>query len=283
MELVRGKTLSELLPKNGFLVSRFFDIAIPLADAVAAAHQEGITHRDLKPDNVMVSDDGRIKVLDFGLAKPHAAMGSSARDNDLPTAQRTHEGRILGTLAYMSPEQAEGKPLDARLERPGKAGVVFGLDGANRRGHDVTVFAIDLHPHPKPDPARLEHTAAVAGSTEAGLNRLGEKPSALNEHCRLSGTEHSQLVERVKSTHPQPGERQKPPHVYPRTVVDVFAKALERAQARDPALLALGRADLAGVPDACRARANVYFHAFHVQRRYHNLAQDCIRPTCIPV
>ena len=116
MELVRGKTLTELLPKNGFPVSRFFEIAIPLADAVAAAHQEGITHRDLKPDNVMESDDGRIKVLDFGLAKPQAAMGSSARDSDLPTAQRTQEGRILGTFAYMSPEQAEGKPLDARSD-----------------------------------------------------------------------------------------------------------------------------------------------------------------------
>ena len=70
MELVKGKTLTELLPKKGFPLNRFLDIAIPLSDAVAAAHQEGITHRDLKPDNMMVSDDGRVKVLDFGLAKP---------------------------------------------------------------------------------------------------------------------------------------------------------------------------------------------------------------------
>ena len=70
MQLVHGKTLTELLPKNGFSLAQFFDIAIPLSDAVAAAHQEGITHRDLKPDNMMVGDDGRIKVLDFGLAKP---------------------------------------------------------------------------------------------------------------------------------------------------------------------------------------------------------------------
>ena len=69
MQLVHGKTLTELLPKNGFPLTEFFDIAIPMADAVAAAHQEGITHRDLKPDNVMKGDDGRIKVLDFGLAK----------------------------------------------------------------------------------------------------------------------------------------------------------------------------------------------------------------------
>ena len=70
MQLVQGKTLTELLPKNGFTLNKFFDLAIPMADAVAAAHQEGITHRDLKPDNMMVGDDGRIKVLDFGLAKP---------------------------------------------------------------------------------------------------------------------------------------------------------------------------------------------------------------------
>ena len=66
MELVKGKTLTELLPRSGLSLEEFFKIAIPLADAVAAAHQEGITHRDLKPDNVMKGDDGRIKVLDFG-------------------------------------------------------------------------------------------------------------------------------------------------------------------------------------------------------------------------
>ena len=69
MELVKGKTLAELLPRQGFALGRFFEIAIPLADAVSAAHQQGIAHRDLKPANIMVGDDGRFKVLDFGLAK----------------------------------------------------------------------------------------------------------------------------------------------------------------------------------------------------------------------
>ncbi len=99
MELVRGKTLSELQPKNGFALGKFLEIAIPLADAVAAAHQEGITHRDLKPDNMMQSDDGRVKVLDFGLAKPRAGLASAASDSNLPTENMTAEGRILGTLS----------------------------------------------------------------------------------------------------------------------------------------------------------------------------------------
>ncbi len=116
MELVRGKTLSELQPKNGFALSKFLEISIPLADAVAAAHQEGITHRDLKPDNVMQSDDGRVKVLDFGLAKPKAGLAADASDSALPTENMTAEGRILGTLNYMSPEQAEGKPVDDRSD-----------------------------------------------------------------------------------------------------------------------------------------------------------------------
>jgi serine/threonine protein kinase len=69
MELVKGRTLVELLPPRGFALGRFFAIAIPLADAVSAAHQQGIAHRDLKPANIMIGDDGRINVLDFGLAK----------------------------------------------------------------------------------------------------------------------------------------------------------------------------------------------------------------------
>ena len=79
MELVKGKTLAELLPRHGFALGRFFEIAIPLADAVAAAHQQGITHRDLKPANVMIGDDGRIKVLDFGLAKADGRGAGVAR------------------------------------------------------------------------------------------------------------------------------------------------------------------------------------------------------------
>ena len=116
MELVKGKTLTELLPKKGFPLNRFLDIAIPLSDAVAAAHQEGITHRDLKPDNMMVSDDGRVKVLDFGLAKPTSRFVGGDADSALPTAAKTAQGVIVGTLNYMSPEQAEGKSVDWRSD-----------------------------------------------------------------------------------------------------------------------------------------------------------------------
>ena len=115
MELVRGKTLSELIPKKGLPLNKFFEIAIPLADAVSAAHEKGITHRDLKPDNLMVSDEGRLKILDFGLAKlkqEFAREGAS----ELLTQSATGEGRILGTVAYMSPEQAEGKSTDHRSD-----------------------------------------------------------------------------------------------------------------------------------------------------------------------
>jgi Tol biopolymer transport system component len=115
MQLVKGKTLTELIPENGVSLSEFFEIAVPLADAVSAAHQEGITHRDLKPDNLMVSDEGRLKVLDFGLAKLRPEFGEPGM-SELPTQSMTQEGRIVGTVAYMSPEQAEGSRVDHRSD-----------------------------------------------------------------------------------------------------------------------------------------------------------------------
>jgi eukaryotic-like serine/threonine-protein kinase len=114
MEYVEGRPLGDLIPSTGLPLDRLLALAIPLADAVGAAHHRGILHRDLKPANVMVTPDGRVKVLDFGLAKLQGETGPAA--DALPTQELTGEGRIVGTVAYMSPEQAEGKTVDQRSD-----------------------------------------------------------------------------------------------------------------------------------------------------------------------
>jgi len=119
MELVEGRPLADVMPSNGLPLERLLTIAIAVVDAVAAAHQKGITHRDIKPANIMIGEGeqaGRIKVLDFGLAKLADAPLAAAGVTGLPTKPITADGRILGTVAYMSPEQAEGKPIDARSD-----------------------------------------------------------------------------------------------------------------------------------------------------------------------
>ncbi len=113
MELVRGKSLAELIQAAGWPLNRVLDVAMPLADAVASAHQYGITHRDLKPGNVMLGEDGRVKVLDFGLAK---LSDRASPAGEAVTFQATQVGQVLGTVAYMSPEQAQGLPVDHRSD-----------------------------------------------------------------------------------------------------------------------------------------------------------------------
>ncbi len=117
MEFVVGRPLREMIPKGGIPLERLLAIAVPLADALNAAHARGITHRDLKPANIMVGADNRVKILDFGLAKLHEPESVPDGMTSFPTAEHaTGEGRIVGTAAYMSPEQAEGKPLDHRTD-----------------------------------------------------------------------------------------------------------------------------------------------------------------------
>ena len=115
MEVVEGATLAERIPPEGLPLDELLKISIPLTDAVGTAHQRGITHRDLKPANVMIGHDGRVKVLDFGLAKQQL-QDALGHETALATANLTGEGRILGTVAYMAPEQALGKPVDQRSD-----------------------------------------------------------------------------------------------------------------------------------------------------------------------
>ncbi len=116
MELVRGKPLDKHIPTGGQSVKDFLDFAVPLADALDAAHEKGITHRDLKPANVMIDEVGRVKVIDFGLAKAAQSDASSPDLSQAPTEQLTMEGRIIGTPSYMAPEQVEGRPVDHRAD-----------------------------------------------------------------------------------------------------------------------------------------------------------------------
>jgi serine/threonine protein kinase/Tol biopolymer transport system component len=114
MELVQGRSLDRLIPPAGLPIEEFVEFAGELADALAAAHEKGIVHRDLKPANVMVTKDGRIKVLDFGLVRDLGASGDE--DTTRASAGETQAGMVVGTPAYMSPEQIAGGPVDHRTD-----------------------------------------------------------------------------------------------------------------------------------------------------------------------
>ena len=116
MELVDGRTLREILQSGALPTRRLLDLAFQIADGLAKAHSAGIVHRDMKPENIMVSRDGVVKILDFGLAKLFKPVPGES--SHLPTAtNQTRAGTVLGTVGYMSPEQASGEAVDFRSDQ----------------------------------------------------------------------------------------------------------------------------------------------------------------------
>ena len=116
MELVEGAGLRELIPPGGMSIAEFLAIAVDLTDGVCAAHERGVLHRDLKPENIMRTGSGRVKILDFGLAKFRAPSERSGADPTRAGSELTQDGVVMGTAPYMSPEQASGEAVDHRSD-----------------------------------------------------------------------------------------------------------------------------------------------------------------------
>jgi hypothetical protein len=170
MELVEGQTLADRVGRGAVPMPEALDYARQIADALEAAHEKGIVHRDLKPANVKVTPDGQIKVLDFGLAKaltPESSGSGPAEHSPTLTARATQMGMILGTAAYMAPEQARGRPVDRRADVWAFGCVIYELITGRRafEGDDITaVLARVIEREPNWD--------ALPAGTPAGLRRL---------------------------------------------------------------------------------------------------------------
>ncbi len=158
MELVAGKTLAQKIGRKGMRFDEVLKHAIQIADALAAAHAAGIIHRDLKPANILITESGHVKVLDFGLAKLTQPIIEEQSEVASSTALPTGEGRIIGTPAYMSPEQAEGKPVDARSDIFSFGSVLYELVTGRRAFEGNTAASIVseiLKGEPQPFPSGI--------------------------------------------------------------------------------------------------------------------------------
>jgi TolB-like protein/cytochrome c-type biogenesis protein CcmH/NrfG len=167
MELVEGQTLSDLVAPGGLPLSLFLEYTIPLADALVAAHERGVIHRDLKPGNVMVTRDGRVKILDFGLAKIAGHETPRTEQTLAATADVSvsGEGQVFGTIPYMAPEQLRGETVDARSD-------LFALG--------IILYELSTGRQPFTGDTSIEVSASILRDTPQPLTRVrADLPSDL--------------------------------------------------------------------------------------------------------
>jgi eukaryotic-like serine/threonine-protein kinase len=148
-ELLDGETLRQRIPAAGIPAKRAIELAVQLANGLAAAHEQGIVHRDLKPENIFVTRNGRLKILDFGLAKLQKPEQTETVTG--ATATGTHVGHVLGTVGYMSPEQVRGEPADQRSDIFSFGSILYEmLSGARafRKGTSAETMTAILNEEP---------------------------------------------------------------------------------------------------------------------------------------
>jgi eukaryotic-like serine/threonine-protein kinase len=155
MEYVAGDTLDHLIGRKGIRVREVVKYAVQIADALAAAHAAGIVHRDLKPANIIVTPQGQVRILDFGLAKLGGPLGADAFAETLhgEGSPLTEVGTILGTVAYMSPEQADGKDVDSRSDVFSFGSVLYEMATGQRAfagGSKLSSLSAVLYKDPQP-------------------------------------------------------------------------------------------------------------------------------------
>ncbi len=148
MELIPGKTLKQMIPPDGLSFAEVAEYGAQAAQALATAHAAGIVHRDIKPANIMVTPEGQVKVLDFGVARRTAFFEGSPQDETQTTFAATLPGMVAGTIAYMSPEQTRGEHVDSRSD-------MFSL------GCSLYEAATGRHPFPGENALAIMHAIAT--------------------------------------------------------------------------------------------------------------------------